>query len=37
MLKKGKKTFDIPSLFLVKTQAARLFERLYSKPGSKAP
>ncbi len=27
-LKKGKKTYDIPSLFLVKTQAARLFERL---------
>ena len=33
-LKKGGKTYDIPSLFLVKTQAARLFERLTSKPGS---
>ncbi len=34
-LKKGKKSYDIPSLFPIKTQAARLFERYASKPGSR--
>lgn len=31
-LKKGKKSYDIPALFKVKTQAARLFEKYGKKP-----
>jgi penicillin V acylase-like amidase (Ntn superfamily) len=33
-LRKGKHSVDIPSLFLVKTQAANQFDRFRTKPGS---